>query len=238
MVKINDYLTTVSVTYNNAAELSRTLASLSNVIWQPKEIIIIDGGSTDGSVAIIESYIEKMPQMRFISEKDAGIYDAMNKGKRQVKTPLVHYLNAGDVLYGNPYKDISGPVLLPVGFIDENGSECGIDRIKLLGTSYNHQGTVISAAHQEFDLRFTIAADYKMLLQEFPSGLLSTNVSNSGGVKYLLGGISSQKTWKASYQMIRIIFKERPLLGLSVACIIAAKALVPRTLRRWILKRL
>ena len=117
MVKINEYLTTVSVTYNNAAELSRTLASLSNVDWQPKEIIIIDGGSTDGSVAIIESYIEKMPQMRFISEKDAGIFDAMNKGKRQVKTKLIHYLTAGDYLYGEPYMDIDKPSLIPVGLL-------------------------------------------------------------------------------------------------------------------------
>ena len=237
-MQINRNLTTITITYNNASEVKRTLASILDADCKPFEIIVVDGGSTDESIEIIEGYKEKLPQLKFSSKSDGGIYDALNIGKRQVKTPLVHYLNAGDVLYGNPYKDINGPVLLPVVFIDENGSECGIDRIKLLGTSYNHQGTVISAAHQEFDLSFTIAADYKMLVQEFPSGLRSTNVSNSGGVKYLLGGISSQKTWKANYQMIRAIFKERPLLGLPVTFIIVSKALFPRILRRRILKRL
>lgn len=237
-MRVIPILTTVTITYNNAIEVESTLASLVDVECKPFEIIVVDGGSTDDSIKIIQSYQEKLPQMKFSSNPDEGIYDALNIGKRQVTTPLVHYLNAGDVLYGNPYKDIDGPALLPVVFIDEEGRTCGMDRIKLFGTSYNHQGIVISAGHQEFDLKFTIAADYRMLLREFPDGLYSTLFVNSGGVKYQLGGISSQKTWKANFQIIRVAFKERPFLALPIACMIASKALFPRILRRWILKRL
>ena len=238
MVKINEYLTTVSVTYNNAAELSRTLASLSNVDWQPKEIIIIDGGSTDGSVAIIESYIEKMPQMRFISEKDAGIFDAMNKGKRQVKTKLIHYLTAGDYLYGEPYMDIDKPSLIPVGFIDENGQECGVDRVKLLGTGYNHQGMIVSADHEDYDVSLWVGADYKMSLEAFPNGLSEELFVRNGGVKYQLGGLSSERNILGAYHLVIGIFKIRPFLALPITCILILKSIVPRRFRRWILRRL
>ena len=153
-----------------------------------------------------------------------------------MKTPLVHYLNAGDILYGNPYKGISRPALLPVVFIDESDAECGSDRVKLLGTSYNHQGVVIPASHEEFDLRFNIAADYKMLLREFPNGFPAAIGSGSGGVKYQLGGVSSLKTWQASWQMTQIVIKERPLLWPVVAFMIFAKCPFPRAVRRWILK--
>lgn len=235
-MQINSKLTTVTITYNNVIELEKTLNSISRAECQPHEVIVVDGGSTDGSIELIESYKEKLPQLNFSSQSDNGIYDALNIGKRRVKTPLVHYLNAGDILYGNPYKGISRPALLPIVFIDENDAECGYDRVKWLGTSYNHQGLVISTSHEEFDLRFTIAADYKMLLREFPSGLPAAIVSESGGVKYQLGGVSSKKAWQASWQMIQIVVKERPLLGFAVAFMIFAKGLLPRRIRRWILK--
>lgn len=238
MVKINEYLTTISVTYNNSVELSRTLESLSNVVWQPKEIIIIDGGSTDGSVAIIESYIQRLPQMRFISEKDAGIFDAMNKGKRQVKTKLIHYLTAGDYLYGEPYMDVDKPSLLPVGFIDESGQECGVDRVKLLGTGYNHQGMIVSVDHEEYDVSLWVGADYKMSLQEFPKGLSEKLFIKNGGVKYQLGGLSSDRNFLGTYHLVIGIFQVRPLLALPITFILILKSIVPRPLRRCLLRLL
>jgi glycosyltransferase involved in cell wall biosynthesis len=237
-MQINPKLTTITITYNNVIGLDKTLKSIFCSECKPFEIIVVDGGSTDGSIELIESYKEKLPQLNFSSQNDDGIYDALNIGKRRVRTPLVHYLNAGDVLYGNAYEDINDPCLLPVVFIDEKGIECGTDRVKLMGTSYNHQGIVVYTEHREFDLRYSIASDYKMLLQEFPGGLRALKVLNSGGVKYLLGGVSSQKTLEACVQLIKIIFEERPFSGLPIIFILLLKSLVPRIFRRWILKRL
>lgn len=237
-MQINPNLTTITITYNNIIGLEKTLKSIFCAECKPQEIIVVDGGSTDGSIELIESYKERLPQLNFSSQSDEGIYDALNIGKRQARTPLVHYLNAGDVLFGNAYKGISHPCLLPVVFVDEKGIECGTDRIKLMGTSYNHQGIVVYSEHRQFDLTYSIAADYKMLLQEFPDGLRALKLSNSGGVKFLLGGASSQKTLEVCVQKIQIAFEERPFLWFPIIIIFLSKALVPRTFRRWILKRL
>ncbi len=63
------------------------------------EYIVVDGGSKDGTVSIIEAYAQKMPHLRWISEKDKGLYDAMNKGLRMATGDFVQFLNGGDHLY-------------------------------------------------------------------------------------------------------------------------------------------
>jgi glycosyltransferase involved in cell wall biosynthesis len=237
MGQLNPCVTTVSVTFNNRKELERTLQSLTKVSVQPVEIIIIDGGSTDGSVDLIKSYISDLPQLVYISEDDNGIFDAMNKGRRLVKTKLIHYLPAGDYLYGEPYKGIVRPSLIPVGFVDELGMECGEDKVKLFGTGYNHQGMIVPADHVEYDTSLWVAADYKMSLEVFPRGLSSELFVRNGGVKYQLGGLSTQRSLLVAYQLVVGVFKVRPLLAIPVACILLIKSVVPRALRRWILRR-
>ena len=237
MDQINPLLTTILVTFNNRKELGRTLQSLMKVRVQPAEIIIIDGGSTDGSIDLIKSYISDLPRITYISEKDNGIFDAMNKGRRLVKTKLIHYLPAGDCLYGEPYKGIDRPSLIPVGFVDELGVECGEDKVKLFGTGYNHQGMIVPADHAEYDTSLWVAADYKMSLEVFPEGLSKQLFVRNGGVKYQLGGLSTQRSFLVAYQLVLGARKVRPLLAIPVACILLIKSVIPRELRRWILRR-
>ncbi len=236
MKQVNENITTLSVTFNNANELKRTLDSLLRVACQPKTILVVDGGSTDESLEILEDYKKKLPQLTFISEKDNGIFDAMNKGKAMVKTNLIHYLTAGDYLKGDPYKDINKPCLLPVLFIDEEGEICGQDRIKLFGTQYNHQGMILPANHNDYDTNLWIGADYKMSLEVFNKGMKKNMFINNGSVVYQLGGLSSQKTILGRIHMIKGIFKIRPLLAIPVSITIILKNLVPRRLRRLLLK--
>ena len=66
MDQINPLLTTILVTFNNRKELGRTLQSLMKVRVQPAEIIIIDGGSTDGSIDLIKSYISDLPRITYL----------------------------------------------------------------------------------------------------------------------------------------------------------------------------
>ena len=76
--------------YNSEKTIERTLQSVQSQTYQNYEYIIIDGGSVDGTLSIVEAYKSKFNgKMRVISEKDDGIYDAMNKGIRMAQGKLL-----------------------------------------------------------------------------------------------------------------------------------------------------
>jgi len=87
-------LSIITVVYNGAQYLEKTIQSVVNQTYDNIEYIIIDGGSTDGSVDIIKKYTDKINY--WISEKDKGIFDAMNKGLQNVNGEFVAFMNAGD----------------------------------------------------------------------------------------------------------------------------------------------
>jgi glycosyltransferase involved in cell wall biosynthesis len=84
----------ITVSYNAAATIEQTMESVFNQTYSPIEYILIDGGSTDGTVDIIRTYAEKLAF--WVSEKDNGIYHAMNKGIAHATGQLVGIVNADD----------------------------------------------------------------------------------------------------------------------------------------------
>lgn len=96
----------ITVTYNNVEGLTKTLNSISNQINNNYESIVIDGFSNDGSYDVIKSYEQKIKNIKWISEKDNGIYDAMNKGIKMASGDYCLFLNAGDVFYDDSVIDI------------------------------------------------------------------------------------------------------------------------------------
>ena len=97
-------ITYVTITYNAAKVLQRTLDSVLAQDYPNIEHLIIDGASTDDTLKIVDDYIarsnaaENGHQIQVSSEPDKGIYDAMNKGLRSMTGDYVCYLNAGDFL--------------------------------------------------------------------------------------------------------------------------------------------
>ncbi len=89
-------LSVITINYNNAAGLQKTIQSVISQTFKDYEYIVIDGGSNDGSKEIIESYAGKITY--WVSEKDTGIYNAMNKGIQQAKGAYCLFLNSGDFL--------------------------------------------------------------------------------------------------------------------------------------------
>lgn len=87
-------VTVITVVYNAVDTIERTIKSIISQTYQNIEYIIIDGGSTDGTIDVINKYREKISN--FVSEKDAGIYDAMNKGIRAATGEIIALLNADD----------------------------------------------------------------------------------------------------------------------------------------------
>ena len=89
----------LTVCYNSAATIEKTIQSVAQQSYDEVEYIIVDGGSTDDTLAIIQRY----PQVvsRWISEPDKGLYDAMNKGIALATGDLVGILNSDDTFYAD-----------------------------------------------------------------------------------------------------------------------------------------
>jgi glycosyltransferase involved in cell wall biosynthesis len=96
-------LSVITINRNNAAGLRKTIESVISQTFINYEYIIIDGGSTDGSVDIIKQYADKITY--WVSEPDTGIYNAMNKGIKVAKGEYLQFLNSGDWLYSNTVLD-------------------------------------------------------------------------------------------------------------------------------------
>src|SRR5206468_3782550 len=131
--------------------------------------------------------------IRHVNEADDGIYDAMNKGQALVRGSFVHYLNAGDTVWGEPYRELAQPVRLPTTIVTEAGQPVFNDFVKLLGFGYCHQGLVLPRTHEPYNSRLRVAADVEMLIGSFPAGIKSLPESATGGVTFFLGGVSSTK---------------------------------------------
>lgn len=97
-------LTIITINYNNAKGLIRTLDSVAEQIWIDFEHIIIDGGSQDNSVNIIHEYVDKYSEkypIKWISEPDTGVYNAMNKGVKMAVGEYCLFMNSGDCILSN-----------------------------------------------------------------------------------------------------------------------------------------
>ena len=91
-------LSIITVCFNEK-EIRRTCESICGQTWQDFEWIVVDGGSTDGTLDILNEYKYRINLL--ISEKDDGIYDAMNKGILHAKGKWLSFMNGGDCFYDN-----------------------------------------------------------------------------------------------------------------------------------------
>jgi len=98
--KTNDYkplISIITVVFNASKHLEETILSVLIQTYDNVEYIVIDGGSNDGSVDIIKKYENQIDY--WVSEKDDGIYDAMNKGIYLANGEWINFMNAGDIFY-------------------------------------------------------------------------------------------------------------------------------------------
>lgn len=93
----------ITINYNNCAGLRSTIESVVGQTCREFEYIVIDGGSTDGSLEVIKKYSEKIDY--WISEPDSGVYNAMNKGIAVARGDYCNFMNSGDVFYANDVLD-------------------------------------------------------------------------------------------------------------------------------------
>ena len=90
----------ITVCYNDKDVIEKTILSVINQDYSNLEYIIVDGASSDGTLEIIKQYQKKYPII-LISEKDDGIYDAMNKGSKVASGDYLNFMNAGDYFFSD-----------------------------------------------------------------------------------------------------------------------------------------
>ncbi|KRL42208.1 hypothetical protein FD01_GL001958 [Lacticaseibacillus manihotivorans DSM 13343 = JCM 12514] len=109
-------MTIITVSFNSAKTISKTIESVLNQTYTDFEYLIIDGDSTDSTVDIIKQYMGKFEkrgiQFRWISEADTGIYNAMNKGISQARGKYIGILNSDDTYELNALQIVSSQILL------------------------------------------------------------------------------------------------------------------------------
>ena len=157
--------------FNAAPDLKRSLASVLAQRDAAFEIWVIDGASTDGTRALLESYGD---QIRWISEPDGGVYDAMNKGIARARGEFVYFLGAGDLMRPDVLSQLAPharalrqPALLygDVWLCAENERFGGpFSPAKLRSWNPSHQAIFYGRAVFDrlglYDARFPTAADY------------------------------------------------------------------------------
>jgi glycosyltransferase involved in cell wall biosynthesis len=173
----------ITVSLNHAVGLEETINSVLAQTYPYIEYIVIDGGSTDNSLEIINKYSKKIT--KWISEPDGGIYDAMNKGVAMGTGEWVIFMNAGDCFVNNEVvQDIFTPSRKEVDLIYGNHKvlyEDGFERLQRAGNVcdlwkgmiFSHQAVfcrIDLVRRHSFSLTDPIGADFEMLFDAYKSG--------------------------------------------------------------------
>ena len=101
----------ITIAYNSEKTISRTIESVYNQTYQPYEYIIVDGLSKDSTVEVAKQYEQKFKEKgiiyRIISERDKGLYDAMNKGITMAEGELIGMINSDDWYEPDALKEVN-----------------------------------------------------------------------------------------------------------------------------------
>ena len=172
-------LSIITINYNNAAGLKKTLDSVAVQTYTDFEHIIVDGASSDGSVEIIREYEQSLASnlsplasnLKWISEKDTGIYNAMNKGIKMATGEYLLFLNSGDFLIVSTVLELVFAHNMDVDIIN---ARCHVsDNSKVIWTSpYLPKVTLkdlyfAGLPHQSTFIRHTLFNKYGMYREDF-----------------------------------------------------------------------
>jgi glycosyltransferase involved in cell wall biosynthesis len=211
----------ITVVYNSEQFLEKTILSVINQSYTNYEYIIIDGGSTDKTIEIIEKYNTSIS--KWISEKDNGLYDAMNKGMHLASGDYIWFVNSGDQIHlTSTLEQIFSKIeLLPdliygeTEIIDSNEKYLGMRRHsapenlnwKMLskGMLVCHQSVLVKKEiSEDYNLKYKHSSDFEWLIRVLKK---SGFIYNSGLVlsKFLEGGQTSKTLKSGLKERFRIM---------------------------------
>lgn len=208
----------ITVCYNSGKTIRKTFESVLNQSFTDYEYIVVDGASKDDTLDIIKEYVPKFGgRMRYISEPDKGIYDAMNKGIRLAQGEIIGIVNSDDWYETDALENVSLKLSDEYDFyygmvrnVDGSGKEIGVIRNShnyLKSCGLHHPGCFVTKEAYEknglFSLDYRVFSDYELMLRFMYNGVrfcsIDAILSN-----FTMGGISSQTP---GYEMFAIRHK-------------------------------
>lgn len=211
----------ITINYNNKEGLRKTIESVVNQSFKDFEYIIIDGGSTDGSIDAIKEYASHIDY--WVSEPDNGIYNAMNKGILQAYGEYLNFMNSGDEFYD---KDVLETVVsmldkdIIVGKIMHGTEVWGFPKEEITMLDLV-QGTVLHQAsffrrelfdENMYDEKYKIVSDWKFYIQSLVFNNATFRNIDSIICRFIPGGISevdSERRIKERGEVYKELFPER-----------------------------
>ena len=214
----------ITITYNAEATVGRTLESVDSQSFGDYEHLIVDGASSDNTIQIISAH--KNPKRALISERDNGIYDAMNKGLANTTGKYLIFLNAGDKFHcadtlaviakAIADNDMPGIVYGQTDIVDNEGRRIGPRHLsapeKLTLHSFS-QGMLV--CHQAFvalrritgkyNLKYRLSSDYDWCVRCLQHSRKNIGLIDIVLIDYLNEGATTRNRFKSLAERFRIM---------------------------------
>jgi len=257
----NPKFTIITVVLNNVEHIENTILSVINQTYKNFEFIIIDGCSTDGTLDIINKYKDKVDLL--ISEKDSGIYEAMNKGIKYSNGEYLNFLNSGDtynhdyilekvaiIIKQNKYDLIIGKSKI-VGYLKDKFK---IIEVRSFDKKYFRAGVIVQQAifnkREQFDLigvfdtSYIIKGDTEWLVRYVIKDKINIYLDKNIYCNFSIGGIGSSGNPLVASETFRIgkkyyaSIKDLSLIYFNYYVYFILKSIGIVKLKRWLWKKL
>lgn len=201
----------ITITYNSASTIVETILSVLNQSYKNIEYIIVDGNSTDDTLKIIDNYRSKISTV--VSEKDNGLYDALNKGISLATGDVIGILHSDDFYSNNLVLEKYAATFLKTGadavysdlyYVDKDNTSKIIRKWKsgkytpnsfLFGWMPPHPTFFVKSElykkYGNFNIQFKTAADYELMLRFIYANKISVSYLPEFTVKMRTGGKSN-----------------------------------------------
>ncbi|AFZ36677.1 glycosyl transferase family 2 [Stanieria cyanosphaera PCC 7437] len=253
----NPLVSIITVVFNGEKYLEQAIESVINQSYQNIEYIIIDGGSTDGTIEIIKQYEDSIDC--WISESDRGLYDAMNKGIALAHGEIIGILNSDDLYFQDTvlevvkvYQKFQNPCVIygnMLKFNEEQGKvswhqgNLTAQAFKTAKIVINHPTCFVQRSLYEqfggFKPEYEVGADRELMMRFHSQGVIFIN-TNQTIAKFRLGGTTSYQSLVSIFK--REIIQEYKLLNAyainktRIAIVLSNKVI--QAFRKWLLYKL